>query len=592
MTTMKRLLLPISCFAIALSFLASSAAAQQADEPNNDSSKGSINGRVVDQNGQPLRNATVSVRGYGSTSPGATATTDREGNFKVDGLAPLAYIVTASLPTYIAAPRDPDATPIGFFRVGDSPRIEMMKGGVITGSVKRANGDPVVSVIVRAYMIRDNKGHPPRYGIPVRTRQTDDRGVYRIYGLAPGTYLVAAGGGSNANGYSVDQYGGDVPIYAPSSPRDAATEVSVNSGEEQANVDIRYREEPGHNVSGVASSAVPMDQPSGFNLALTSIVNGASQISYSFFQQPGARGFAFSGVADGEYNVMAQQYSDAGGWIISEPRHIQVKGADVTGLELIVKPLGSVAGNIVLEESKLPECTGKRRPLLSETVIGPWHNEKTEPKDQAAFLYNLGGPVLPDKNGSFVLRNLAPAQYRFNVRPLAKYWYLKSITWPNGTTAASPKSPAPDRPRDAARNWTNIHMGERLTGLTVTFAEGAASVRGQIDAGEAKKLAGRVFVYLSPAEPDKAEDIVRYFASLAAEDGTFTLTNLPPGHYWVTAATASGSDSNMMSRLRLPDETELRAKLRRDGETGKLQIEFKPCQNVSDYRLPFKSMTQ
>jgi len=119
-------------------------------------------------------------------------------------------------------------------------------------------------------------------------------------------------------------------------------------------------------------------------------------------------------------------------------------------------------------------------------------------------------------------------------------------------------------------------MGERLTGLTVTFAEGAASVRGQIDAGEAKKLSGRVFVYLSPVEPERAEDIVRYFASLAEEDGTFILTNLPPGHYWVTAATASSSDSNMMSKLRLPDETELRAKLRRDGETGKLQIEFKP----------------
>jgi hypothetical protein len=171
---------------------------------------------------------------------------------------------------------------------------------------------------------------------------------------------------------------------------------------------------------------------------------------------------------------------------------------------------------------------------------------------------------------------------------LAKYWYLKSIIWPNGTAAASPKSPAPDRPRDAARNWTNIHTGEHLTGLTITFAEGAASVRGQIDAGAAKKLSGRVFVYLSPAEPDKTEDIVRYFASLTAEDGTFTLTNLPPGHYWMTAATASDSDSNMMSKLRLPDETELRAKVRRDGETSKRQIEFKSCQNVNDYHLPLK----
>ena len=91
------------------------------------------------------------------------------------GLDAFAYIVSAILPAYIAAPRDPDASPIGFYRIGDSARIEMLKGGVISGSVKRANGDPVVSVVVRAYLIRDNKGKPPRYGVPVRARPTDDR---------------------------------------------------------------------------------------------------------------------------------------------------------------------------------------------------------------------------------------------------------------------------------------------------------------------------------------------------------------------------------------------------------------------------------
>lgn len=586
---MKRLFLSICCVALGLSFLASSIAAQsQVDETNSDSSKGTITGRVVDQNGQPLANALVSVRSYGNTNRGGTTTTDREGNFQVDELDPYAYIVSATLPTYIAAPRDPDATPIGFYRVGDSARIELIKGGVITGSVKRANGDPVVSVLVRAYMIRDNKGQPPRYGLPMRARQTDDRGVYRIYGLAPGTYIVSAGGLGSANGYTVDQYGGDVPTYAPSSPRDSATEVSVGSGEELANIDIRYREEPGHTVSGVASAAVATDQPNGLSLTLNSVFNGTSQASYSFFQAPGARGFAFSGVPDGEYDVVAQQYSAAGGWIASEPRRIQVRGADVSGLELIAKPFPSIAGSLVLEDSKLPECAGKRQPLLSETVIGPWHNEKTVPKDQPPFLYGMGTPTLPDKDGSFVLRNLAPAQYRFNVRPMAKYWYLKSISWPAAAASASSKTAVPDRPRDAARNWTNVRTGDRLTGLTITFAAGAASLRGRLDGADGKKVPSRMFVYLAPAEADKAEDIVRYFVSLAADDGTFALTNLPPGRYWLTSATAGDSDSNMMSKLRLPDETDLRAKLRRDGEASKLQIAFKPCQNVTDYHLPFR----
>jgi hypothetical protein len=589
-STMKRLILLISWLVIFPGLLASAASAQsQTDETNNEGSKGKISGRVTDQNGAPLANAQVSVRSYSNTTRGRTAVTDREGNFQVEGLEPFAYMVTAMLPTYVAAPRDPDATPIGFYRVGDTARIELLKGGVISGSVKRANGDPVVSVLVRVYMIRDSKGQPPRYSIPMGARQTDDRGVYRIYGLSPGTYIVSAGGLGNVSGYMVDPFRGDVPTYAPSSPRDAATEVSVNSGEEIANVDIRYREEQGHTVSGTASSALGAEQrDNGFNLTLTSIVNGASQTSYTASQQPMARGFAFSGVADGEYEVIAQQYIGAAGWIVSESRRIQVRGADVTGLEVVVKPLASIAGNLVLEESKLPECAGKRRPILGETVIGPWHNEKAVAKDRPGFVWGLGTPTLPDNDGSFVLRSLAPGQYRFNVRPLAKYWYLKSISWPVGTTSTSAKGAPPDRPRDAARNWTTVRMGERLTGLTVTFAEGAASLRGKVEAGEGKKLPSRLFVYLAPVEPNKAEDIVQYFASLAAEDGGFALMNLPPGRYWLTVAPASESDSNMMSKLRLPDETELRAKIRRDGEVSKLQIELKPCQNISDYQLAFK----
>ena len=38
-------------------------------KPNNGSSKGAITGRVVDQNGQPLANALVSVRSYGVNAP-------------------------------------------------------------------------------------------------------------------------------------------------------------------------------------------------------------------------------------------------------------------------------------------------------------------------------------------------------------------------------------------------------------------------------------------------------------------------------------------------------------------------------------------
>ena len=474
--------------------------------------------------------------------------------------------------------------------MGDSVRLELIKGGVITGTVTKSAGEPVVAVPVRAYMIRDSKGQPSRYGAPFREQTTDDRGVYRIYGLPSGTYLVSAGGGSSPRGYTVNAYDTDAPTYAPASTRDAAVEVSVRPGEETANVDIRYRGEAGHAVSGTASSTLALDQTPGFNIMLSSVFNGTWQAGYSSYQLPGTRGFSFYGVADGDYDVTAQLFLPGGEYSISEPRRIKVKGADITGIELVTKALGSITGRMVLEESKAPECKGKRRPLFGETLVTPWHNEKNAPKDQPQFVWGLGGPTLPDKQGDFGMRNLAPGQYRFNARPMAKYWYLKSITWP-ASVIPTAKVMLPTRLVDAARNWTTLKPGDRLASLTVTIAAGAASLHGQIDLAEGQKLPPRLFVYLIPAEREQADDVLRYFASLVSTDGSFVLDHLSPGRYWVIAQAVSENESNVLSKLRLPDEAEARAKLLHDAEAAKIETELKPCQNVTDYRLAFKSAT-
>ena len=97
-----------------------------------------------------------------------------------------------------------------------------------------------------------------------------------------------------------------------------------------------------------------------------------------------------------------------------------------------------------------------------------------------------------------------------------------------------------------------------------------------------------MFTYLVPAEREKAEDILRFFASQVAADGTFALNNLPPGRYWAIARPAAENESNIFSKLRLPDEAEARAKLRGEAEAAKTEIELKPCQNITDYQLPFK----
>ena len=139
---------------------------------------------------------------------------------------------------------------------------------------------------------------------------------------------------------------------------------------------------------------------------LSSTLEGGSQLNISSYQRPGSRGFVFSGIADGDYDVTAQSYFPSGERALSEPQRIKVRGADVTGIEMITKPLGAVSGSVVLENSKAAECKGKRRPLFSETLVSAWHNEKNKAKDQPQFIWSLGTPSSPDKQGNISLRNL------------------------------------------------------------------------------------------------------------------------------------------------------------------------------------------
>jgi hypothetical protein len=113
-------------------------------------------------------------------------------------------------------------------------------------------------------------------------------------------------------------------------------------------------------------------------------------------------------------------------------------------------------------------------------------------------------------------------------------------------------------------------------------------LRGQFVLGEGAQVPEKLFVYLVPSEREKAESVLRYYAAAVLPDGEIALHNIAPGRYWVVAQPFTGDAATPLTKLRLPHETETRARLRRDAEAAKTEIEFKPCQNVSDFQLPLK----
>ena len=60
------------------------------------------------------------------------------------------------------------------------------------------------------------------------------------------------------------------------------------------------------------------------------------------------------------------------------------------------------------------------------------------------------------------------------------------------------------------------------------------------------------------------------------------------GRYWTLARQAADTDPQSDAALRAFEEGETRLKIRRAAEATKDEVEFKPCQNVIDYRLAFK----
>jgi hypothetical protein len=56
----------------------------------------------------------------------------------------------------------------------------------------------------------------------------------------------------------------------------------------------------------------------------------------------------------------------------------------------------------------------------------------------------------------------------------------------------------------------------------------------------------------------------------------------------VLVQVANEETEGQMRRLRWPDETEMRAKLRRDAEAAKSEVELKACQNVVDFKVPVR----
>jgi hypothetical protein len=515
--------------------------------------------------------------------------TDDTGKFVIEDLKPGAYALTAFVPGYVTS-----AVTSGqrnYYRPGESATINLVRGGVITGAVTTPNGDPVVGVRVRAMFVRDTRGRTSRARTlsPAQLLEdwkTDDRGVYRIFGLDAGSYVVSAGGRGLMN-FTREGYDNDGPTFYPSSTRDTAVEVKVQEGDETSGVDIQYREGRGHAISGVVSGAIKGPVNSALVVILS---NAGSGDVYSFSFAPfgeSTRPFQFDGVADGSYDLAAIG-GDGGENAMGSPlRRVNVKGRDVTGVELAIAPLGAIGGRLVLEKAPGADpkaCQTGSKAGVADVVI----RARPEGKVNAQITFSLAfgnSPTLsldgtPDDKGDFKIRPLEAGRYRVEADLPAEDWFVRAITLPAPAQTAQPV--------DVARNGIQLKSGERIAGVTVAVARGAAGISGRVvPARQGAILPPGLRLHILPAEKEAEHEVLRFFEGVVDKDGNFSIDHVAPGRYLVLARESTDHESNDPDPVPLSWSSERRTRLRREAEASNVVIELLRCQRVSDYVLRY-----
>ena len=560
----------------------------QAPETNSTNRSGVISGSVTSSSGELPANTTVYASALGVLLPPNNAVVNSDGSFRIENLEVGVYRVWALAPGFVVDPQSVSPESRGIYHTGDSVTLTLRKGGVITGRVLRSSDVPVVAAPVRAFRVRDEKGKPTEGSSAMTERMTDDRGVYRMYGLQPGTYIVSAGGMTRFSvGSGATAYDHDVPTFAPSATRDTAQEVIVRSGDE-ATADIQYRGEPGHAISGTVVGAATAAQgvmSIGGMVNLTD-VRTRTMLMGSQASSFNDHAFAFYGLPDGEYELVAQQSSQRD-FKASEPKRIKVQGADVTGVNLTMSPLPAITGRVILDSSSPADCVKRRATAFQETVVSVRRQKRPAKLGASEEALADAVPVnsleqisqeVPDAKGDFTLRNLRAGTYRVSVQLPGAAWYLKSVTLGATTKSADWKAIT-----------DGVSVKQSVSGLTVTISEGAAGIRGQLTVAEGQRLPAQTIVYLVPAEKENATNPLRYFEARAESDGTFNLRNVVPGDYLIHARAAEGDAPRMIS---IREDSEFRTAVSREAEKVKQSVTLKPCERLDNFEFAYPSITK
>jgi Carboxypeptidase regulatory-like domain len=214
----------------------------------------------------------------------------------------------------------------------------------------------VVAAPVNAYLLNTYGERRPLSTFDSRhvRWETDDRGVYRIFGLEAGRYKVTAGfetGGGRRGGFR--------QTFHPDAVDDAQGRVvEVSSGDEAAKVDIKVAAP----VKGYVVTGRVVDADSGEPVPGVTVNYIGGFDSGSGSAVTNALGeFRFENLMPASYraSIINNNAQGRGAPTIGEETKFEVVDSDVSGLEIRTPRGSTISGVVAIEGSNDPSLRAK-----------------------------------------------------------------------------------------------------------------------------------------------------------------------------------------------------------------------------------------
>ena len=521
-------------------------AAQVRDAAPQSTGTGAIAGTVV-TDGEPARPVRRAIVTLNSSDPlvARTTITDDAGRFAFASLPASRYSIGATKRGWVTASYGAKAIgrPGRTLSLAAGERatatLRMARGAVITGTILDQFGQPVSGATMRIlkYGYTFNTGERRLNNVAGSVVGPDERGAYRVYGLAPGEYYISVSNtaASLARGRDLHltsevdveealkaaQNGPAVPmtdvpqrtvgfsqIFYPGATSVAqATPIAVRVGEERSGVDFAVQYSPVARVEGTILSPDGTPTAARVNLVVNDPNTSTTGIEAIRMSQAGPDGrFSFAEIAPGPYTMSA--HTAQPGATGERPQMLAAFSdvdvqSDISGLTVTLQESLTVSGVIRYDgEGTAPNPASLRVSLM------PWQ--------QGGSTVTIStSSVTTAADGRFTLPGVTPGRYRLSVGPvpLQTSWVVRSATLLG--------QEALDLPADVRQS---------ITDASIVLTDRKSELTGRVEAS-AGGSTDYTIVLFSADRAHWVPQSRRILTARTASDGSFTFRNVPPGDY-------------------------------------------------------------